>query len=84
MTDREKFLVLIGPVVVSIVFAATSPTIHIYFMQLISSKVLAIANMLEMSCAALVNFSVPMGKMKALYRKYFAVIVLIDVICFCI
>ena len=77
-------MTLVGPVVLSVIYAATSPIINIYFMQLISSKVLAIANMLGMICATLVNFSVPIGKMKELYRKNFTFIVLIDIICYCI
>ena len=64
------------------VYAATSPIIHVYFISLISSSVLAMANILTTALAAGVNASIQSDKLKDFYRHHFLWIIAIDVICF--
>ena len=64
----------------SFVYSATSPTVHIYFMQLISTQVLAAANLLNIGLAALVNSTIKSAR--ELYHRYFLPIIIADVTCF--
>lgn len=82
MSNRTKFYLLAGTVVMDMVYAATSPVIQIYFMRLISSDILAMANILTTALAAIVNATVSSKKLKDIYRKYFACIIITDVVCF--
>ena len=66
----------------SLVYAATSPTIQIYFMRMISSEVLAAANIVGIGLAAMVNSTI--SSVREFYHKWFLVIVVVDVICFCL
>ena len=80
MTKYERFLLLLGPTVMSFFYAISSPVVHIYFCQLISPRVLAIADMISLLITAIVNSTIPLENMKKLYRKNFNVIVVIDII----
>lgn len=82
MDNRTKFYLLIGPTLLSFIYAATSPTIQIYFMKLVSSEVLAIAGMITVGLAAIVNTTVTSDKAKEWYRNHFVAIVVVDVACF--
>jgi len=82
MTKQEKFWYLIGPVMFSFVYAATFPIVNIYFVSIISPRVLAAANLLGTILSAFVNWSIPKANMKEWYRKHFLYIVIIDMICF--
>lgn len=82
MENKVKFYLLIGTAFMDLVYAATSPVIQIYFMRLISSEVLAMANILTTALAAGVNATVQSDKLKDFYRHNFLWIVLIDIICF--
>ena len=82
MNRKQKQWLIIGPVVVSFVFAMTSPVVQVYFMRLVSPNILAIANMLSVGLAAGVNTTVGIDKFMESYRKNFKWIVSIDVICF--
>src|SRR5574344_980066 len=84
MDKITKIYVLIGPIIISFVFAMTSPTVQIYFMKLVSPELLAFSNMLTVGIAAAVNSTVPNDKLKTMYSNNFKLIVLIDVICFAI
>lgn len=68
---------------VSFMYALTSPVIHIYFIKQIGPDILAITNMLSVGLAAVVNSTVPNDKIKELYRRNFITIVVVDVLCFC-
>lgn len=69
---------------VSFMYALTSPVIHIYFIKQIGPNVLAITNMVSVGLAAVVNSTVPNDRIKEIYRRNFINIVVIDVSCFCI
>jgi len=64
------------------IYSMTSPIIHIYFMRLISSEILAMANIITTALAAIVNVTIQSDKLRDIYRHNFLYIVLIDVICF--
>ena len=84
MDKITKRYVLIGPIVISFIFAMTSPTIQIYFMKLVSPELLAISNMLTVGIAAIVNSTVPNDRLKMIYANNFKWIVIIDVVFFSI
>ena len=71
MNRKQKQWLIIGPVVVSFVFAMTSPVVQVYFMRLVSPNILAIANMLSVGLAAGVNTTVGIDKFMESYRKNF-------------
>ena len=54
---------------VSFMYALTSPVIHIYFIKQIGPNILAVTNMLSVGLAAVVNSTVPNNKIKELYRS---------------
>ena len=83
MSNKLKFYLLIGPVVVSFIFALTSPIIQIYFVSRVATEIFAAANMLSTGLAALVNSSVAVDKIMTWYKKHFYSIVIIDLLCFC-
>lgn len=82
MNRNQKAWVLIGSIVMCFIFAATGPVIQLYFMQLISAKVLAISNMLSVAIAAMTNSTVTIDKCMQFYRSHFKWIVVVDVVCF--
>ena len=82
MNKTVKLYLLGGTAVVDFVYSATSPIIHIYFISLISSSVLAMANILTTALAAGVNASIQSDKLKDFYRHHFLWIITIDIICF--
>ena len=84
MNNKQKGWLLIGPVVFSFAMAVTSPVIHVYFMRLIDASVLAIANMLAVGLAAIVNTSITKEKFLDWYDKHFTFIVVTDIIFFII
>lgn len=83
MKKNEKFWYLIGPIMMSFIYAATFPIISVYFYSLVSPKVLALSNILGTGLSAIVNWTIPQKRMKEIYRRNFHWIVLIDIICFC-
>ena len=52
MSRKLKFYLLSGPVLVSFIFALTSPIIQIYFVSRVSTEIFAAANMLSTGLAA--------------------------------
>ena len=84
MSNKLKFYLLSGPVLVSFIFALTSPIIQIYFVSRVSTEIFATANMLSTGLAALVNSSVAVDRIMRWYKKHFYSIVIIDLLCFCI
>ena len=84
MSRKLKFYLLSGPVLVSFIFALTSPIIQIYFVSRVSTEIFAAANMLSTGLAALVNSSVAIDRIMRWYKKHFYSIVIIDLLCFCI
>ena len=84
MSNKLKFYLLSGPVLVSFIFALTSPIIQIYFVSRVSTEIFAAANMLSTGLAALVNSSVTVDRIMRWYKKHFYSIVIIDLLCFCI
>ena len=82
MKFKVKIYLLMGTAFMDLVYAATSPVIQIYFMKLISSEILAMANILTTALAAGVNATVQSDRLKDLYRHNFLWIVLIDIVCF--
>ena len=83
MSNKLKLYLLMGPVLVSFIFALTSPIIQIYFVSRVTTEIFAAANMLSTGLAALVNSSVAVDKIMAWYKKHFYGIVIIDLLCFC-
>lgn len=84
MSRKLKFYLLSGPVLVSFIFALTSPIIQIYFVSRVSTEIFTAANMLSTGLAALVNSSVAVDRIMRWYKKHFYNIVIIDLLCFCI
>ena len=84
MNKQQKCWLLVGPVVISFIFALTSPVIQIYFMRLVSPEVLTVANMITVGLAAVTNTTVTKDSFMTFYRNHFAAIVFIDVVCFCV
>ena len=82
LSRREKFWYLVGPITISLVFAATRPVIQIYFSSHIEPQTLAMANLLETGLAAIVNYTIQFERLKELYRKYFFYIVITDILIF--
>lgn len=82
MPQIVKLYLLGGTAVMDLVYSATSPIIQVYFISLISSSVLAAANILTTALAAGVNASVQSDKLKDFYRHHFLWIITIDIICF--
>lgn len=68
----------------SFVYGLTIPAINIYFMQLVSLRVFAVANLLSIALDAIVNSTVPIDYIKKFYRDNFEFIIIIDVVCFVI
>lgn len=64
--------------------AVTTPVIHIYFIRLISTNVLAISNMLAVGIAAITNTTITKEKFLEWYDKHFTFIVATDVMFFII
>jgi len=82
MNKTVKAYLLGGTAVVDFVYSATSPIIQVYFISLISSSILAAANIITTALAAGVNASIQSDKLKDFYRHHFLWIIAIDVICF--
>ena len=82
MDKKEKLLIFFGGGLMSLVFSATSPTIHFYFVSAVSSRTLAIADIVMTVVAAMVNMSIPSDKMKRYYRQHFTGIVMVDILSF--
>lgn len=82
MDKRAKTLFFLGNGIMAFVFSATSPSIHYYFVSAVNNRILAIADMVMLVLAAVVNMTIPSDKIKRWYRRHFAWIVWIDVISF--
>ena len=80
MTQTVRWLLLSGSTMMSFIYAATSPSVHVHFMQLVSVQILAAANIIGIGLAAIVNSTV--SSLRDLYHKWFLLIVVADVICF--
>ena len=75
---------LVGPVIFSFAMAMTTPVVHIYFMKLIDTSVLAIANMISVGIAAITNTSVTKRGFLEWYDRHFTLIVATDVSLFAV
>lgn len=84
MSNKEKFWYMVGPVLLSFVYALTSPIIHVYFVSLISPRVMAIAALISTGLAAIVNYTITVDKFKEWYQRHFLFIVVSDIIIFCL
>jgi hypothetical protein len=84
MGNDLKKLLLAGPSVLSFIYALTSPIIQIYFMNLVSTQILAFSNLLSVGLAAFVNSTIPNQKIKQFYRDNFSLIIALDIISFCV
>lgn len=82
MDRQTKILMIFGQSLMSLVFAATSPIIHVHFINLIGPRVLAASDIISVGLAAIVNSTIPNDKMKNLYRRNFKNIVVVDIVCF--
>lgn len=69
MEKKTKMLLLVGPSLMAMVFGLTSPIVEIYFMKLVSAKILALSNILGIGLAAVVQSTVPSAKIKRIYRQ---------------
>ena len=70
MPQIVKLYLLGGSSLMGFVFCATSPIIQIYFISLIDSSILAMANIITTGLAAVVNASVQSNKLKDFYRHH--------------
>lgn len=80
MDGKTKWLLLFGPTLVNFVYAATSPTVHIYFISLISPQILAVSNLINVGLGAIINSTII--SFRDVYRRYFLHIIFIDVTLF--
>ena len=84
MNSRQRRWLLVGPAIFSFAMAMTTPVVHIYFMKLIDTSVLAIANMISVSIAAITNTSVTKRGFLEWYDRHFTLIVATDVSLFAV
>ena len=84
MGNRLKIYLLIGPCITNFIFTLTGPIVHIYFMKLVSTEILALSNLLTIGLAAIVNSSIIKDDIRIWYRKHFLYIVILDIFCFMI
>ena len=84
MNKKQKRWLLVGPVIFSFAMAVTTPVIHIYFIRLISTNVLAISNMLAVGIAAITNTTITKEKFLRWYDEHFTFIVVTDILLFVI
>ena len=82
MNKKQKRWLLVGPVIFSFAMAVTTPVIHIYFIRLISTNVLAISNMLSVGIAAITNTTITKEKFLRWYDEHFTFIVVTDILLF--
>lgn len=82
MNTKQKYWLLIDPVIFSFAMAMTSPVVHIYFMRLIDASILAVANMISVGIAAMTNTSVTRKGFLEWYDNHFTLIVVTDVLLF--
>lgn len=82
MDRTTKILLITGPTFFSFIYAITSPSIHVYFINQIGPQVLAASNMITVGLAAVINSTIPNDRLKDLYRRNFYNIVIIDIISF--
>ena len=75
MNKKQKRWLLVGPVIFSFAMAVTTPVIHIYFIRLISTNVLAISNMLSVGIAAITNTTITKEKFLRWYDEHFTFII---------
>ena len=78
MDKKTSLLLYLAPVIGSLGFTFASPIIQVYFVSMVGPNILAMANIITMALAALVNASIPIERFKALYRKHFTLIVVAD------
>ena len=84
MNSRQRRWLLVGPAIFSFAMAMTTPVVHIYFMKLIDTSVLAIANMISVGIAAITNTSVTKRGFLEWYDRHFTLIVATDVSLFAV
>lgn len=84
MTSKQRRWLLVGPAIFSFAMAMTTPVVHIYFMKLIDTSVLAIANMISVGIAAITNTSVTKRGFLEWYDRHFTLIVATDVSLFAV
>ena len=84
MNKKQKRWLLVGPVIFSFAMAVTTPVIHIYFIRLISTNVLAISNMLAVGIAAITNTTITKEKFLRWYDEHFTFIIVTDILLFVI
>ena len=84
MNSKQRRWLLVGPAIFSFAMAMTTPVVHIYFMKLIDTSVLAIANMISVGIAAITNTSVTKRGFLEWYDRHFTLIVATDVSLFAV
>ena len=84
MNNKQKSWLLIGPVVFSFAMAMTEPVVYLYFVKLIDTRVLAMANMLAVGIAAITNTSVTKRSFLDWYEEHFTLIVGVDIFLFAV
>ena len=80
MNNKLKYSMIFGSGLVSFMFGFTNPTMVIYFTSRVDPSIYALANMLTLGLSALVNNSVNFDRIMGLYKKYFAFIVIADLV----
>ena len=80
MTQTVQWLLLSGSTTMSFIYAATTPTVQVYFIQFVSAQVLAVANIVGIGLAAFVNSTI--SSAREFYHRWFLPIIVIDVMCF--
>lgn len=84
MNTKQKRWLLAGPAIFSFAMAMTEPVVYLYFVKLIDTRVLAMANMLAVGIAAITNTSVTKRSFLEWYEEHFTLIVGVDIFLFAV
>lgn len=82
MEKNTKVLMLLSCVLVSFIFAVTSPFIQIHFFKLVPVKIYTVSQILAVALAAITNGAAANIKVKEIFRRWFTMILLVDSIMF--
>lgn len=80
MNNNLKYSMIFGSALINFAFGFTNPTMVIYFTSRVDQSIYALANMMTLGLSALINNSINIDRIMNLYKKYFAYIVIADLV----
>ena len=78
MTNTVKWLMILSGSIFAFIFALTSPTVHLYFMQHVSPQVYATSGMIETALAAIMASLMSREKIRHKMRRIFIFVLALD------